>query len=100
MKNNDKNNKMISGQDSAQTLHGGAKTTQTRVGHNAWANDHISDPINVQARNSAVPHLALYGRMKTVEEIFGIKRSMVYSLINDGKIKSVSLCRRGNARGC
>jgi hypothetical protein len=36
---------------------------------------------------------------KGLEAGWGIKRSLAYQLLNDGKIKSVSLRRRGQSRG-
>jgi len=36
---------------------------------------------------------------KTLEAGWGIKRSLAYQLLSDGKIKSVSLRRRGAVRG-
>jgi hypothetical protein len=36
---------------------------------------------------------------KGLEAGWGIKRSLAYQLLNDGKIKSVSLRRRGAIRG-
>ena len=38
-------------------------------------------------------------RVKDVELMFGIKRGMLYGLINEGKIKSKTLRSRGNVRG-
>jgi hypothetical protein len=38
-------------------------------------------------------------RMGDLRKLFGISRSMAYLLINEGKIKSVSLRRLGNAKG-
>ena len=38
-------------------------------------------------------------RPRQVTELFGIGRGTVTTLINDGKIKSVSLCQEGLARG-
>jgi len=36
---------------------------------------------------------------KGLEAGWGIKRSLAYQLLNDGKIKGVSLRRRGQSRG-
>lgn len=38
-------------------------------------------------------------RMGDLRKLFGITRSMAYLLIDEGKIKSVSLRRHGNAKG-
>jgi hypothetical protein len=41
-----------------------------------------------------------FGRWRDVEELFGIKRGTLYNLMAEGKIKSVSIRRRGNVHGC
>jgi len=40
-----------------------------------------------------------WGRIPDVIRLFGIKRTHLFQLIAEGKIKSVSLRKRGNARG-
>jgi Helix-turn-helix domain len=39
-------------------------------------------------------------RPKDVTKFFGIGRTKIYELISDGKVKSVSLRKRGQKRGC
>ena len=41
-----------------------------------------------------------FGRLADVQRLFGLKRSFTYELINSGKIKSVSLRKRGAKTGC
>ncbi len=41
-----------------------------------------------------------FGRWQDVQRIFGIKRGTLYLLVAEGRIKSVSLRRRGNLKGC
>jgi hypothetical protein len=41
-----------------------------------------------------------FGRFKDVEHLFGIKRGTLYNLLADGKVKSVSMRRKGNKNGC
>jgi hypothetical protein len=46
------------------------------------------------------PHLSPeFVDCKGLEAGWGIKRSLAYQLLNDGKIKGVSLRRRGQSRG-
>lgn len=57
-----------------------------------------TDPISVASpSNSTLPE---FGRWRDVERLFGIKRGTLYNLINEGKIKSVMLRRKGNVHGC
>lgn len=41
-----------------------------------------------------------FGRWKDVERLYGIKRGTLYNLLAEGKIKSVSMRRKGNKNGC
>ena len=41
-----------------------------------------------------------FGRWRDVQRLFGIKRGTLYNLINEGKVKSVVLRRKGNVHGC
>ena len=41
-----------------------------------------------------------FGRWKDVERLYGIKRGTLYNLLADGKVKSVSMRRKGNKNGC
>jgi len=41
-----------------------------------------------------------FGRWRDVERLFGIKRGTLYNLVAEGKIKSVSMRRKGNIHGC
>jgi len=41
-----------------------------------------------------------FGRCQDVQRLFGIKRGTLYQLVADGYILSVSLRRRGRAKGC
>ena len=40
-----------------------------------------------------------YGTYKEVKTLFGIKRGLLYKLVFEGKVKSVSLRRPGEKRG-
>lgn len=39
-------------------------------------------------------------RMADLRRLFGLTRSTAYSLANEGLIKTISLRKQGNARGC
>jgi len=39
-------------------------------------------------------------RVPDVQRIFGLKRGVVYRLLNEGRIRSVSLSTPGHAKGC
>lgn len=41
-----------------------------------------------------------FGRWQDVERLYGIRRSRLYELMNEGLIQSVSLRQRGQTRGC
>jgi len=57
-----------------------------------------TEPINIASPSNAP--LPEFGRWRDVERLFGIKRGTLYNLINEGKIKSVMLRRKGNVHGC
>ena len=40
-----------------------------------------------------------FGRWQDVQRLFGIKRGTLYNLIAEGKVKSVSMRRKGNVHG-
>jgi len=58
-----------------------------------------TEPISVASPANAT-QLPEFGRWRDVERLFGIKRGTLYNLINEGKIKSVMLRRKGNVHGC
>lgn len=41
-----------------------------------------------------------FGRWQDVQRLFGIKRGMLYLLVEGSEVKSVSLRRKGNQKGC
>jgi hypothetical protein len=41
-----------------------------------------------------------FGRLADVQRLFGLKRGFTYQLINEGKIRSVSLRKAGAKTGC
>ena len=41
-----------------------------------------------------------FGRLADVQRLFGLKRGFTYQLINEGKIRSVSLRKPGAKTGC
>ena len=41
-----------------------------------------------------------FGRWQDVQRLFGIKRGVLYILLTEGKVKSVSMRRKGNKHGC
>ena len=45
-------------------------------------------------------NLSEFGRWQDVQRLFGIKRGTLYNLVAEGKVKSVSMRRKGNAYGC
>lgn len=40
-----------------------------------------------------------FGRVKQVEQLFGVKRGILYRWINDNKVKSVCIRESGNIQG-
>ena len=58
-----------------------------------------TETITVASTTNATP-LPEFGRWRDVERHFGIKRGTLYNLINEGKVKSVVLRRKGNIHGC
>lgn len=59
-----------------------------------------TEPINMQANPGATPVLPEFGRWQDVQRLFGIKRGTLYNLLAEGRVKSVSLRRKGNVHGC
>ena len=53
-----------------------------------------------EASNNANGTLPEWGRVADVQRLLGIKRGTLYTLIASGHIKSVSMRRKGNVRGC
>ena len=41
-----------------------------------------------------------FGRWRDVQRLFGIKRGTLYNLVAEGRVKSISMRRKGNAHGC
>ena len=62
-------------------------------------NTMTTETITVANTASTTP-LPEFGRWQDVQRLFGIKRGTLYNLVNEGRIKSVSLRRRGNVHGC
>ena len=54
------------------------------------------NPVEYDPKQPLTPEFC---RMSDLRPMFGITRSMAYLLINEGKIKSVSLRRLGNLKG-
>ena len=55
-----------------------------------------NDPANA----GTVAHLEPeFVRVPDVQRIFGLKRGIVYRLIAEGRIRTVSLCKRGHKTG-
>lgn len=52
------------------------------------------------ANTNNIHALPEFGRWRDVERLFGIKRGTLYNLVAEGKIKSVSMRRKGNVHGC
>lgn len=63
-------------------------------------NSFTTETITVANANNNPNPLPEFGRWRDVERLFGIKRGTLYNLINEGKIKSVMLRRKGNVHGC
>jgi len=57
-------------------------------------------PVKIPVIDGGSQALPEFGRWRDVERLFGIKRGTLYNLINEGKIKSVMLRRKGNIHGC
>lgn len=55
--------------------------------------------LNPVEPNPKIPLTPEFCRMSDLRVLFGITRSMAYLLINEGKIRSVSLRRLGNLKG-
>ena len=62
-------------------------------------NNTTTEPVKLTTTASPTP-LPEFGRWQDVQRLFGIKRGTLYNLVNEGRIKSVSLRRRGNLHGC
>jgi hypothetical protein len=54
------------------------------------------EPVAAGNTSQTLPE---YGRVKTVYDLFGIKRGICYRWIKDGKIKSVLIREPGNIQG-
>ena len=54
----------------------------------------------VKAPNLTTIVMPEFGRWRDVERLFGIKRGTLYNLVAEGKVKSVSMRRKGNVHGC
>ena len=52
------------------------------------------------ANTGSTTALPEFGRWQDVQRLFGIKRGTLYNIANEGRIKSVSLRRKGNVHGC
>lgn len=50
--------------------------------------------------SSASKSLPEFGRWRDVERLFGIKRGTLYNLLAEGKVKSISMRRKGSKHGC
>ena len=48
-------------------------------------------------RSNGLPE---WGRWQDVQRLFGIKRGTLYNLMSEGKVKAVSMRRKGNKHGC
>jgi hypothetical protein len=59
-----------------------------------------TQPFKIPVNDGAPQILPEFGRWQDVQRLFGIKRGTLYNLINEGKIKSVILRRKGNVHGC
>ena len=56
----------------------------------------IIEPATAGNTNSSIPE---FGRVQDVQRLFGIKRGILYRMINEGKVKSVCLREPGNKLG-
>ena len=55
----------------------------------------------ITVTNTTNPNsLPEFGRWQDVQRLFGIKRGTLYNLVKEGRVKSVSLRRKGNVHGC
>jgi hypothetical protein len=63
-------------------------------------NTTTTEPITLANTSNATNTLPEFGRWQDVQRLFGIKRGTLYNLINEGKVKSVLLRRKGNIHGC
>ena len=62
-------------------------------------NSFTTEAITVSNNNASNP-FPEFGRWRDVERLFGIKRGTLYNLVAEGKVKSVSMRRKGNVHGC
>jgi|ERR1017187_3940966 hypothetical protein len=53
-------------------------------------------PVEYDPKQPLTPEFC---RMSDLQALFGIKRGLAYLLVNEGKIKTVSLRRLGNVKG-
>jgi hypothetical protein len=54
-------------------------------------------PVALGSNTDVLPE---FGRWQDVQYHFGIKRGTLYALLAEGKIKSISMRRKGNKHGC
>lgn len=63
-------------------------------------NTMTTEPISVPAKTATPPIQPEFGRWQDVQRLYGIKRGTLYNLVAEGRIRSVSLRRKGNLHGC
>jgi hypothetical protein len=59
-----------------------------------------TDEIKAPSAEPQAAGLAEFGRWQDVQRLFGIKRGTLYNMLAEGKVKSVSMRRKGNKHGC
>ena len=58
-----------------------------------------TEPINAETKVSSAQSIPEFGRWQDVQRLFGIKRGTLYNLLAEGKVKSISMRRKGNKHG-
>jgi len=53
----------------------------------------------IQIKNPQSKTLPEFGRVKDVQDRYGVKRGLLYRWIKDGKVKSVLIREEGNIQG-
>ena len=66
---------------------------------NTPAESGVTSSAPIAAGDSGA-NLPEFGRLQDVQRLYGLKRGYTYQLINEGKIKSVSLRKPGSKFGC
>lgn len=69
----------------------------------------VSEPTEARAAGltatpvfagSSIGVMPEFGRWQDVQRLFGIRRGTLYNLLAEGRVKCISMRRKGNKHGC